>query len=98
MNIAVIFIADGIIEMGAQWIHGEKDNVVHDLASARKLTHDPVTSPDHNIIYARSSGEFIEPQLKNKLFKLLRKRILAFECTKDDIKSFKNYGELYAHM
>lgn len=29
----------GVVELGAQWIHGEVDNVIYKVAAARNLLH-----------------------------------------------------------
>ena len=80
--------------MGAQWIHGEKNNVVYELASARKLACDP-TPPLSTIMFARSSGEVLEPQLANKLSKIFEELL---QHPRNDAKSFRNCGEFYVHV
>lgn len=89
------YIADGILEIGAQWIHGEEDNAVYKLASERNLTCDSTSFRGN--LYVRSSGEIIDENLTSKLHRIYRTTMLEMDVD-DDLGSFANSGELYCHL
>ncbi|XP_049545919.1 spermine oxidase-like isoform X2 [Anopheles darlingi] len=59
----------GVVELGAQWCHGEKGNVVYELASAIPglLTS---SIAKNNLTLVRSSGERIEKEVFQQLIAL----------------------------
>ena len=79
--------------MGAQWIHGEKDNVVYELASNRNYTCD--SSVFDRMICSRSSGEVIDQELADKLVEISSK--VREKYPENDVSAFKNCGEFYMH-
>jgi len=87
-------ILDGVLEMGAQWIHGKTNNVVYGLASARHLTCD--STAFDRIIYTRSSGEIIEPEVTCRMLEICG-NLLEPQPSEDALKSFRNCGEFYVH-
>ncbi|CAL7938139.1 unnamed protein product [Xylocopa violacea] len=55
---------DYLIDLGAQWIHGEKGNVVYELAAPLNLTDH---SSSYNNLFYMSTGELIEPSLTTNI-------------------------------
>jgi len=80
--------------MGAQWIHGEQDNVVNELAIAHKLACDPAAHFS-SIIFARSTGKLVEPKLASIMHQVQQKML---EPIKSGTKSFKNCGEFFVDL
>ena len=91
----ILNFVDGVLEMGAQWIHGERDNAVYELASARGFSCD--STAFDTITYARSSGEIIEPELTSKLLEICG-NLLEPQLSENTLKSFQNCGEFYIHL
>ena len=66
-----MFIAvDNVIEIGAQWVHGEKGNVVFELASAKDLIA-PSDSLFSKTMFVQSSSKIVDAELSTKMWKLL---------------------------
>ena len=80
--------------MGAQWIHGEENNVVYELASSRKLTCG--SSAFDSLVYARSSGEIVEPDSTCRMLEICS-NVIEPRLSENDFELFKNCGELYLH-
>ncbi|XP_017889754.1 spermine oxidase-like [Ceratina calcarata] len=56
-----------VVDLGAQWIHGEKDNAAYELASPLNLTdHASPDTLDHMKTYM-STGELIDPAIMKNL-------------------------------
>jgi len=86
---------DGHIDLGAQWIHGEKGNVVFQMASARNLVSDRRETIQDFIksTFITSSGSEIKC---NHLREYLN---IAFsvldDSPKNDLEKFMSLGELF---
>lgn len=62
-----IEFGNGIVELGAQWCHGERGNVVYDMVKNMNLLEPSI----HNYFYMNmyeSSGKLIEKSVTDKLF------------------------------
>ncbi|GLH03199.1 Protein anon-37Cs [Gryllus bimaculatus] len=64
--------ADGIVDMGAQWVHGEEGNVVFQMANPRNLLTESITSLfDSTTVYVESSGRAFRFQEMPDVFEIL---------------------------
>ena len=90
----MISVADGYVEMGAEWIHGEVGNVVYGLASARNLARD---APSELLteIFVRSNGEVIEQQIAQRMTEISNEALLA---DAEAAKGFMTGGEFFVHL
>ena len=87
-------IADGYLEMGAEWMHGEVGNVVHGLASARNLARD-APSETLSEIFVRSNGEVVGEQMTHRMMEMSNE---VQSVDAEAAKGFKNCGEFYVHL
>ncbi len=62
----MMVVDDGFVEIGAQWIHGEENNVVYEMASPRNLLSSSVVS--NNVMFVRSSSEILHESISDTLF------------------------------
>ena len=66
-RIKTIPFGKNVLDIGAQWCHGEKNNVVFELAKDADLL---VTSGEYNFEFVRSNGEKIPSEISEKLSKI----------------------------
>lgn len=66
------FNENGSIEMGAQWIHGETDNELYDIANGLGLTENPGDSvlEDLGEDFVDEEGDFWDDDLMDKLWEI----------------------------
>lgn len=69
--------AEGVAELGAQWCHGEKGNIVNDLVKNLNLLSPSSNSYDDFTFY-ESSGKLLPRNVTDKLLKI------ACEISYDD--------------
>lgn len=58
------FIDDYLVDLGAQWIHGEKGNVVYELVAPLNITDN--SKPYDDEVYT-STGELIDTRITKNL-------------------------------
>ncbi|XP_017891746.1 probable polyamine oxidase 5, partial [Ceratina calcarata] len=58
---------DYLVDLGAQWIDGERGNVANDLASPLNLTDHPMPNMPFNFKTYTSSGELIDPAVDHNI-------------------------------
>lgn len=74
----------GVVEVGAQYCHGIKNNAVYDLANGHNLLQAMIIEKDENIHIIDTNGTWISKEDTRKLFRLAN-RILESE----DMNSYK---------
>ncbi|RZF43867.1 hypothetical protein LSTR_LSTR016249 [Laodelphax striatellus] len=77
-------------DLGAQWVHGEKDNIVFEMASAA----DEVAGSEFNVIEmlcANSSGQVIDMELSKQLYTVFYRIHEEYADEKNLQGSFGNY-------
>lgn len=62
----IAFSDDGIIELGAQWIHGEENNILFEIASKLEAIKLPNVQTEFNDISSfLNSGDMVDKDLNN---------------------------------
>lgn len=74
---------DNVLDMGAQWCHGEVGNVIYEMAKNLDLLQ-TTKGPSDGFEYRYSNGETADKSLTSKLEKL------ALEIA-DDAEAYKKY-------
>lgn len=83
-RVHTIPFGENVLDMGAQWCHGEKKNVVYDLAKEHDLLQsNTVTFETFNMI--RSDGSLIPQQTSDNLMEL------AMRLLHSDVDEMKRY-------
>lgn len=78
--------------MGAEWVHGEKDNVVYEMASQYSLLYKPESPFEKSLIY-RSNGKAIDKELSEKLIDIMDEII---DGNPEEIKAYNgSLGEYF---
>lgn len=72
---------NNVVDLGAQWCHGEKDNVVHEMASPRNLLETARYQYDRTLLI-QSNGRVIDDNTADLLMALA---ISTVELYKDEI-------------
>ncbi|XP_055628221.1 spermine oxidase-like [Toxorhynchites rutilus septentrionalis] len=67
-RVATVDFGKNVVEMGAQWVHGQKNNVVYELAGPLGLLESSVVG--RNNIYIQSSGEIVPTEISDRLMSL----------------------------
>ncbi|KAK7578114.1 hypothetical protein V9T40_010319 [Parthenolecanium corni] len=60
----------GLVEYGAQFIHGQKKNVVHELASALNLVGTNDCAFVENCVFIKTSADMVDREIGDKLLEL----------------------------
>lgn len=88
-----IFSAENVIELGAQWVHGECGNVVFDLASPHELLNSSKCFNDFGQhMFATAKGEILPKKETVEAFKTYYE---ISESRSDDIHNAESYGEYF---
>lgn len=59
-----------VVDIGAQWCHGQENNTVHDLVKDYNILHSDLEKFE-TINFKLSNGETVDVKKSNKLFQLL---------------------------
>jgi len=63
-----IFLADNVVELGAQWIHGQFENVVYDLASKHDILDSFAALLDPNKqSFVTINGDIVSKEESNEI-------------------------------
>jgi len=84
-RINTIPFASNVIDLGAQWCHGEEGNVVYNLASPYKLFESATTKYD-KFKFIFSDKQELDQGIGDRLMELA---IETVECYKDDICKYR---------
>lgn len=88
-----IFSADNVVELGAQWVHGERGNIVFALASPHKLLDSSRCFNDFSgHVFATARGEILP---KIEAVETLKIYYDISEQISDDINNAESYGEYF---
>lgn len=76
---------DGVVELGAQWCHGEKDNVVYEMV--KKLNLLEPSYPDYNeFVFVDAKGKFIDKGVSLKITEIMD---MILYTEKEDMRTFE---------
>lgn len=81
------------LEMGAQWIHGEVENVVFKIASARALYLRSNLTMNSDLIFARSSGEILRKEMGDRLQNIMNTMSENFSVT--ELRPYQSSGDFF---
>ncbi|XP_069684370.1 spermine oxidase-like isoform X2 [Periplaneta americana] len=93
-RINTVQLGDGVVELGAQWVHGEEGNVVFAMASQNGLLMDSTISDEYgNASFIDSSGRIIDTDISKQFYNILEE---IGETGSDDLQNFTgSLGEYY---
>ncbi|XP_076630893.1 uncharacterized protein LOC143346566 isoform X2 [Colletes latitarsis] len=92
-RIHTVEFSDNVVELGAQWVHGERGNVVFDLAFPHKLLDSSRCFNDINgHIFVTAQGEILPKTEAIETFKLY---YYISKHVSDDINNSNSYGEYF---
>lgn len=78
--------ASNVVDLGAQWCHGEKDNVVFELATSHQSDLlESNTAKYDRFELVRSDGQVVDKAISDKLVVLA---VSAVELFKEEIANF----------
>lgn len=84
-RVNTIPFSKNVVDMGAQWCHGEKDNVVFELSNKFKVFESATTKYD-KFLFIRSNGEWIKSEIGDKLMAI---GISLVEDYKEELKTYQ---------
>lgn len=84
-RVNTIPFASNVVDLGAQWCHGEKDNVVFQLANPHKL-FDSATTKYDNFLCIKSNGDKVDTEIGDRLTELAMSTV---ECYKDELEKYQ---------
>ena len=97
VNKVTIFHLDEVpLEMGAQWVHGQDGNIVHEMAAAAELNTDIHTLQGsglaEDVVFSLAGKELTKEQ-QQYLFAIYEHVI---ECSKQELPSWNgSFGEYF---
>ncbi|CAO1424857.1 unnamed protein product [Diamesa serratosioi] len=84
-RINTIPFGSNVVDLGAQWCHGEKNNVVYDMVNKHNVLEGAtINYPTSNFL--KSTGELVNDELCGRLMHLCFE---ILENSKEDLKNFK---------
>jgi hypothetical protein len=87
---------DGVVELGCEWVHGEKGNVVFSMASQHDLLMDSLVSDEYEkMVFIDSSGNTVNRKTGEELFGILVGIYAA--STTDSLNFTGSHGEYINH-
>ncbi|XP_014236465.1 spermine oxidase-like [Trichogramma pretiosum] len=96
-RIHTVEFGKNFIELGAQWCHGEKNNIVYDLASPHNLLESSKNIHDHSRhIFVDANGEVI-PQNETKEIKRIYYKILD-DASNTAHEPKTNFGDYFTNQ
>ncbi|XP_015439431.1 PREDICTED: spermine oxidase-like [Dufourea novaeangliae] len=92
-RIHTVEFSDNVIELGAQWVHGEKGNIVSDIASPHKLLDSTKCFSDFSAhIFVNAKGEILPQTETTETLKIYYD---ISEHLEDDLNNAGSYGEYF---
>lgn len=92
-RVHTVEFSDNVVELGAQWVHGERGNVVFDLAFPHKVLDSSRCFNDFSgHIFVTSKGEILSKKEATETLKLYYD---ISEHVSDDINNAHSYGEYF---
>lgn len=74
-RIHTIPFADNVVDLGAQWCHGEKNNIVFDLAGRQNELLQHSEDYENKTQYIRSNGEILSEEISTRLQDIIDKNL-----------------------
>ncbi|KOC63640.1 Spermine oxidase [Habropoda laboriosa] len=94
-RINTVDFSDNVVELGAQWVHGEHGNVVFSLASPHKLLDSSKCFNDFDRhIYVTAKGEILS---KEESVETLKRYYDISQNISDEICEAETYGEYFVN-
>lgn len=87
-----LVLDDNVLELGAQWVHGEEKNVVYELASPHNLLHHDLF-PEK--VFVNAKGDVIPSNESAPVMELYHKISDDIESRTDVIPPHTSYGEYF---
>lgn len=84
-RVHTIPFASNVVDLGAQWCHGEKDNVVYELGNRHDLFSSATTKYD-DFLCIKSSGKVVDSSISKKLTEMA---ISIVECFTEELKAYQ---------
>lgn len=95
-RIHTVEFSDNVVELGAQWVHGEHGNIVFDLASPHKLLDSSKCFNDFDKhIFVTANGEILSKKESVEAFKIYYD---ISENISDSIHNAESYGEYFINQ
>ncbi|CAK9794884.1 Protein anon-37Cs [Anthophora plagiata] len=92
-RINTVEFSDNVVELGAQWVHGELGNIVFNLASQHKLLDSSKCFNDFDAhISVTANGEILP---KEETVETLRRYYDISENISDEVYDAESYGEYF---
>ncbi|XP_031842850.1 uncharacterized protein LOC116431479 [Nomia melanderi] len=92
-RIHTVEFSDNVVELGAQWVHGEQGNVVFDLAFPQKLLDSSRCFNDVNAhVFVNAKGEVLPQKEAAEVLKIYYD---ISEHMSDDVHNANSYGEYF---
>ncbi|CAK9807642.1 Peroxisomal N(1)-acetyl-spermine/spermidine oxidase, partial [Anthophora quadrimaculata] len=92
-RINTVEFSDNVVELGAQWVHGELGNIVFNLASQHKLLDSSKCFNDFDAhIFVTANGEILP---KEETVETLRRYYDISENISDEVYDAESYGEYF---
>uniref|UniRef100_A0AAR5PBI1 Amine oxidase domain-containing protein n=1 Tax=Dendroctonus ponderosae TaxID=77166 RepID=A0AAR5PBI1_DENPD len=79
------------VDLGAQWIHGEKGNVVYEMVENLNLTDYPKSSTYSNMSFFTSTGTMLDKKLTNQLYEIVENILEESDLTSEHEGSLREY-------
>ncbi|XP_055625294.1 spermine oxidase-like [Toxorhynchites rutilus septentrionalis] len=64
-RVATVTFGENVVDLGAQWCHGEKNNVVHELAAPLGLLESSVVGREN--MFIRDNGDVVPKKISDRL-------------------------------
>lgn len=95
-RIHTVEFSDNVVELGAQWVHGEQENVVFDLAYPHKLLDSSKCFNElDRHLFVTAKGEILS---KEESIETLKIYYDISENISDDIHNSESYGEYFINQ
>ena len=88
----VLFSGDNVLDLGAQWVHGEVGNVVYAMAKQHDLLKDSLTEMLETV-YIESNGKLVNEDVSEKIINILSLIHIAGDTLLKDFKG--SLGDYY---
>ncbi|XP_078033301.1 uncharacterized protein LOC144468047 isoform X2 [Augochlora pura] len=92
-RIHTVDFSDNVVELGAQWVHGEKENVVFELASPENLLDSSRCFNNLNAhVFVTAKGVILSQEESSETFKMYHD---ISENVTEEINNVNSYGEYF---
>ncbi|XP_014205598.1 spermine oxidase-like isoform X2 [Copidosoma floridanum] len=96
-RVHTVKFSDNVVELGAQWCHGEVNNIVYKLASKHNLLASSKNINDHTKhIFVNSLGEVLSQQETVEILRIYEK--ICDEEDEVDVEPGTSYGDYFTRV